>query len=180
MIGSLISAGVGIAGGISGKAQEAKRRRSMDKWIDKQSAEAKAYYDRESNTDMVDTAEGSSAVQGLRKMLRENNKRVDNSAIQTGATAESAIAAKEQANNTLSEGMSSIAALGGQRKQALRSQYMQQKSNLDGLKYQNMSGAADASGNMASNMFGLGTQSLASFGADGGFKALFKKKGATA
>ena len=115
MIGSLISAGVGIAGGTIGKAQEASRRRSMDKWIDKQSAEAKAYYDRESNTDMVDTAEGSSAVQGLRKMLRENNRRVDNSAIQTGATAESAIAAKEQANNTLSEGMSSIAALGGQR-----------------------------------------------------------------
>ena len=57
---------------------------------------------------------------------------------------------------------------------------MQQKQNLDGLKYQNMSGAADASGNMASNMFNLGTQSLASFGADGGFKSLFKKQGATA
>lgn len=176
MWGEITSAAAGIGGGIFAKNQEAKRRRSMNQWIDQQSAEAKSYFDRESNTDYVDTAEGSSAVQGLRKMLRENNNRVDNSSIQTGATHESKLAAKEQANDTLASGMSQIAALGGQRKNNLRQQYLTQKANLDGLKYQSMGAAANASGNVASNLFGMGTQALSSFGADGGFKGLFKKK----
>lgn len=186
MIGMIASAAgsvAGMIGGLMGKRQEAKRRRRMDRWIDSKQQEAKAFYDREANTDMLDTAEGASKMQALRKMLREQNKMVDNSVIQNGGTAESALAAKEQANAALGDGMAQIAALGGQRKDQLRGEYMAQKGNFDSMKFSNQQAAADASGNSASNLLSLGGQSLSAFGQQGGFekvggfvKNLFSKK----
>lgn len=159
----IVSSALGAVGSFIGMNQQAKKQRAYERWIKKQQGKLDAWYGKESNTDYIDTAEGQSQYQGLRRMLKENTNRVDNTLIKTGATAESNLAAKEQANETLADATSQMAAQGTQRKNYLTSVYQNQSAKLRGLKSGNMQAGIEGGGNLASNGMGVlsnGLQSL--------------------
>lgn len=157
---SLIVAGIGLAASVAGnaiaKSKEAKEQRKIDAFLAKRSREAEDFYRRESNTNYLDTAEGQSQYQALRRMLRENATRVDNSVVKTGASAESQVAAKASAGRSAAEGAAGMAAAGTRRKDSLRRDYMAQMAGLDQANMGRMQARAESWSNMASNASELG------------------------
>lgn len=177
---SLIVAGVGLAASVAGnaisKSKEAKEQRKIDAFLAKRTQEAENFYRKESNTNYLDTAEGQSQYQALRRMLRENATRVDNSVVKTGASAESRVAAKASAGRSAAEGASGMAAAGTRRKDNLRRDYMAQMAGLDKSNMDRMQARAESWSNMASNASELGGKFI-DMGAEDkdGWSALFDK-----
>lgn len=180
---SLIVAGVGLAASLIGsavsKSKEAKEQRKIDAFLAKRSREAEDFYRKESSTNYLDTAEGQSQHQALRRMLRENANRVDNSVVKTGASAESQVAAKESAGKIAAEGAANMAAAGTARKDNLRRDYMAQRAGLDQANMGRMQARAESWSNVASNAAGLATDFIglgSESGKDGeGWSELFSK-----
>lgn len=178
---SLIVAGVGLAtsliGGAAAKRKEAREQRKMDAFLAKRAREAEDFYRKESNTNYLDTAEGQSQYQALRRMLRENANRVDNSVVKSGATAESKVAAKAAAGRSAAEGAAAMAAAGTKRKDNLRRDYMAQMAGLDSANMSRMQARAESWSNIASNASTLGGQfiDLGAEDKDGGWAGLFDK-----
>lgn len=173
---ALVGAGLGLAGSIFGKSKEARERRRLNRFIDTQSKNLDTWYKNESNLNYLDTAEGQSQYQGLKRMLRDNSKRVDNSLIKTGATAESNIAAKESINQTIGDATRQMAGMGTQRQMRLRDIYDNRKSQYDNMKMGMMQARADSWSTFANNAaetmgdwLGIGTES-------GGLLNFLKKK----
>lgn len=177
---SLIVAGIGLAASVAGnaiaKSKEAKEQRKMDAFLARRAREAEDFYRKESNTNYLDTAEGQSQYQTLRRMLRENTNRVDNSVVKTGASAESQVAAKASAGRSAAEGAAGMAAAGTQRKDGLRREYMGQMAGLDQANMGRMQARAESWSNMASNASELGGRFI-DLGAEDkeGWSGLFDK-----
>ena len=177
---SLIVAGVGLAASLIGSAvakkKEADQQRKMDAFLARRTREAGDFYRKESNTNYLDTAEGQSQYQALRRMLRENTNRVDNSVVKTGASAESQVAAKASAGRSAAEGAAGMAAAGTRRKDSLRRDYMTQMAGLDQTNMSRMQARAESWSNMASNASELGGRFI-DLGAEGegGWAGLFDK-----
>lgn len=177
---SLIVAGVGLAASLAGnaisKSKEAKEQRKIDAFLARRTREAEDFYRKESNTNYLDTAEGQSQYQALRRMLRENANRVDNSVVKTGATAESQVAAKASAGRSAAEGAAGMAAAGTKRKDNLRRDYMAQMAGLDQANMSRMQARAESWSNMASNASELGGRFI-DLGAEDkeGWSGLFDK-----
>lgn len=174
MVG-LIGLGVSAASSMYGMAKAGKERRSYNDWLDRQQREALDWYRKEYNTDYLDTAEGRSQHQMLKTLLKKNYKTIDNSAVKTGATAESNLANKEQSADTLAKATSNLAALGTRRKDSIRREYLSRKSHLDALRGENIQAQSQSWSNFASNAGQLGS-SIIEADASGAFKDIFKKK----
>ena len=151
MWSAILGTGIGAVQAGIGAYQQGQRQRKYDKWLDGQQTNLDKWYQKENSTQMLDTSEGQSAYQGLKRLLRDNSKRVDNSLVKTGGTAESALAQKQQTNNTLADGMSQISAQGTQRKSQLQNMYMQQNNYLRNMKANNMQASIEGSANMMAN-----------------------------
>lgn len=177
---SLIVAGIGLATSVAGnaiaKSKEAKEQRKMDAFLARRTREAEDFYRKESNTNYLDTAEGQGQYQALRRMLRENSTRVDNSVVKSGATAESKVAAKASAGRSAAEGAAGMAAAGTRRKDNLRRDYMTQMAGLDQANMGRMQARAESWSNMASNASELGGRFI-DLGAEDkeGWSGLFDK-----
>lgn len=161
-----IGAGVSLGASIYGKHREAKERRRLNRFINQQSENLENWYRKESNTNYLDTAEGQSQYQGLRRMLRENTNRVDNSLVKAGGTAEAGVAARESAGKTVADATRQMAGMGTNRQMTLRNIYQGQKNSYDAMKMGAMQGKADAwstfannAGGVASSWMGVGAES---------------------
>lgn len=156
---------VGTGASIFGKSKEAQARRKFDKWVTNQSNKLESWYAKEKNTDYLDTAEGKSISEGLKKTLKDQSKKRKEGAIKTGGSHEAEVASKEKAYESLGDSFRKLAGMGTQRKANLRREYMQQKSNLDNIKMGNMQGKANSwstfannAGSVAGNWIGVGAE----------------------
>lgn len=166
---------VGTGASIFGKHKEAQAQRKFDRWVSDQSNKLEAWYAKESNTDYLDTAEGKSISEGLKKTLKENSKRTKEGAIKTGGSHEAEVASKEQAYESLGDSFRKIAGMGTQRKENLRREYMGQKQNLDNLRMGRMKQEADSWSTFANNA-GKTASSWVGVGAEGGAFDFLKGK----
>ena len=146
-----ISTGISLKSAFSGKNKQAREQRRYNNWLNNQQRKLDNWYRKENNIDFIDTASGQSQYNGLKRMLKENNERVDNTLVKTGATTESQLAAKEQAHNTLAEATNQMAAQDTHRKQYLSNTYMSQNNVLRGLRGDNYRAAIDGGANTADN-----------------------------
>lgn len=137
-----------------GKSKQAKQQRKYNRWLDEQQTKLDAWYGKEKNTSYLDTAEGQNIYNGFRKLLKENDMRVDNSLVKTGGSTEAKLASKGKAQETMGNVAAQMSANDTVRKQQLDSQYISQRNHLQELRGGNMQGAITGASNTADNAMG--------------------------
>ena len=149
---ALIGAGVSLAGGILGGRAAAKAARKKAALLDKMERENQSWYDRRYNEDYTQTAEAVNAMRLMRENADRNVKRSEGVAAVMGGTDESVAQAKAAANEAVGNTLANIAAQGTAQKNAVESQYLNTKSNINGQRmgiYDAQSQAAAQAGSAA-------------------------------
>lgn len=134
LLAGLGGLGMNIWGGIRSKQanekadqQLAQRQQDLDSWYKKR------YY-----TPYLNTEEGQSYLSQLREMLMDQSDVNKQSAVRTGATAESRVAAGGELQKQAGRAISQLAGLGTQDKRGVEGMYMQLKNLLGDQAYQNL------------------------------------------
>jgi hypothetical protein len=131
MWGALIGAGASIAGGILGGSAARKAARKKEALLNKMENENQSWYDRRYNEDYTQTAEALNAMRLMREQADKSVKRSEGVAAVMGGTDESVAQAKAAANEAVGNTLANIAEQGTAQKNAVESQYMQQKQNIN-------------------------------------------------
>jgi len=130
MIGAAIGAGIGLAGSIFGGSKAAKQRRKMNRYLNEQDAENKAWYNANALSDYTQRSDTQNLMKQLRDNLTKQNKTAANMAVVTGATPEQQAVAKEQSNKVISDTFSNIGAMGQQWKDRVTDKYQSRRENI--------------------------------------------------
>lgn len=130
MIGAAIGAGLGLAGGIFGGIKASKQRKKMNRYLNEQDADNKAWYNANALSDYTQRSDTQNLIKNLRDNLTKYNKRADNMAVVTGATPEQSAVQKEQSNKMISDTYSNIGAMGQQWKDQVTDKYQARKQSI--------------------------------------------------
>jgi len=163
MLGSIIGAGLGVAGSVFGGIAASKAARKQARILADEKKKNEAWYNRRYNEDSTQRADAQSALNRMREVMQERSQRSAGTAAVMGTGEEAAAAEKEAQNNALAATTSNIAAQGEARKDAVESQYLQRDQDLSNQQQQvqaqktaaisqAIGGIASAAGGMASNL----------------------------
>lgn len=130
MIGSLIGAGVGLAGSIFGGIKAGQQRKKMDRYLNQQDTDNKAWYNANALSDYTQRSDTQNLMKQLRDTMGKQNKIAANTAVVTGATPEQQAVQKEQSNKVISDTFSNLGAMGQQWKDGITDKYMARKDNI--------------------------------------------------
>ena len=165
VLGALSLAG-GVASSLFGanKAKKAARRAQAENTY-RTNAE-KAWYDKNYNTDYLDTKAGQNLMRRAKEVQDEYVRKADGAAAVGGGTAASVAMAKESANKAMGDTIANIAAQDTARKQhvedahlANTQQLSRERQQIEQQKAQNTS---DAAQNASNAMFNFGVNQLGS------------------
>lgn len=120
------SAASSIIGGA--KARKAARRAQRE--LNYRKNAEKAWYDKEYNTDYLDTKAGQNLMRRAQEVQDKYVKKAEGAAAVGGGTDASVALAKEQANKAMGDTIANIAAQDTKRKQAVADQHMSNVNNL--------------------------------------------------
>ena len=166
MIGSLISAGLSVAGGIAGGIMSSNAAKKAKGMVEQQRAANQAWYERKYNEDATQRADALRAYEMAADELRRRNKAAAGTAAVMGATTETVAAEKAASSQALADVVSQIAANGERSKEVAEQQYRQADAGyaqqLTSLEQQRSQAVADA-------VKGIGQSSGALGGAINGF-----------
>lgn len=168
MIEAAIGAGVGLIGSIFGGSKAAKQRQKMNRYLNEQDAENKAWYNANALSDYTQRADAQSLMGQLRNTLTKQNKVAANTAVVIGATPEQQAIQKEQSNKVISDTISNLGAMGQQYKDRVTDRYLAQKTNLANQRMNMMEGQAGSYENLMGS--GLNMLSGSIGGLVGGLK----------
>jgi len=145
---------IGLGAGIYGAYKSGQERKRMERYLNQQDAENKAWYNKEAYSDYTQRADTQNLIRNLRQNLDRQNKIANDTAVVTGATQEQVAAQKERSNNVIADVYSNIGAQGQQYKDMITNRYLAMKNNLANQRMGMMEGAANSYENLMSN--GLG------------------------
>ena len=160
------SLALGIGSSLFGanKAKKAARRAQAENQY-RTNAE-KAWYDKNYNTDYLDTKAGQNLMRRAQEMQDEYIRKADGAAAVGGGTAASVAQAKESANKAMGDTIANIAAQDTSRKQhvedahlANTQQLSRERQQIEQQKAQNTS---DAAQNASNALFNFGVNQLGS------------------
>lgn len=160
------SLAAGVASSLFGanKAKKAARRAQAENQY-RTNAE-KAWYDKNYNTDYLDTKAGSNLMRRAQEVQDEYIRKADGAAAVGGGTAASVAQAKESANKAMGDTIANIAAQDTSRKQhvedahlANTQQLSRERQQIEQQKAQNTS---DAAQNASNALFNFGVNQLGS------------------
>lgn len=160
------SLALGIGSSLFGanKAKKAARRAQAENQY-RTNAE-KAWYDKNYNTDYLDTKAGSNLLRRAQEVQDEYIRKADGTAAVGGGTAASVAQAKESANKAMGDTIANIAAQDTSRKQhvedahlANTQQLSRERQQIEQQKAQNTS---DAAQNASNALFNFGVNQLGS------------------
>lgn len=142
------SAASSIIGGASAAsaAKKAKRENTY-----RTNAE-KAWYDKEYNTDYLDTKAGQNLMRRAQEVQDNYVRKADGAAAVGGGTAASVAQAKEAANRTIGDTVANVAAQDTSRKQQVSDQHRQNVTQLSMERQQVEQNRAQATSQAAQNM----------------------------
>lgn len=161
LIGGIIG-GVGsaVAGIVGGNALKKAANRNA-RLLAEAEEDAKAWYDKEYNSNYLDRADARAALAATREMLADRYRAAEGSAAVTGATDESLARQKAAANETLADVTSNLAQSAEAHKEAVRANYenqkeaiRQEKIGVNNQKAQATVQAAQGLANSAQNVLG--------------------------
>lgn len=140
-----LSAGTSVAGGLLSRnaakkaARQVKYRRNAEK----------AWYDKEYNTDYIDTKAGQNLMRRAQEVQDKYVKRAEGAAAVGGGTDASVALAKENANKAVSDTIANVAAQDTARKQRVADQHLANTNAISAQSQQVEQSKADATAGAA-------------------------------
>lgn len=160
------SLALGIGSSLFGanKAKKAARRAQAENQY-RTNAE-KAWYDKNYNTDYLDTKAGSNLLRRAQEVQDEYIRKADGAAAVGGGTAASVAQAKESANKAMGDTIANVAAQDTSRKQHVEDAHLQNTQKLSRerqqIEQQKAQATSDAAQNASNAMFNFGVNQLGS------------------
>jgi len=122
----------GIAQSIYGMVNAGKKRKQMERYLNQQDTENKAWYNENAYSDYTQRADTQNLISNLRQQLDRRSQIENNTAVVTGATPEQVAAQKERSNQVISDVYSNIGAQGQQYKDLITNRYLAMRNNIAG------------------------------------------------
>jgi len=160
VIDGLIGAGMGIYGMAKGASAAKELQNEQSKVLEKNKSLAD-WYDRESNTNYLDTAAGSSGVQKIQDMYKENLAATNASGVSAGATSEQKIASKSALQKNYNDSISNMTGYGTQYQNNMKSAYGNQLQSIYKGNQQMYEPSIQSWGNLASSGFDVAGKGFA-------------------
>ena len=160
------SLALGIGSSLFGanKAKKAARRAQAENQY-RTNAE-KAWYDKNYNTDYLDTKAGQNLMRRAQEVQDEYIRKADGAAAVGGGTAASVAQAKESANKAMGDTIANIAAQDTSRKQHVEDAHLANTQQLSRerqqIEQQNAQATSDAAQNASNALFNFGVNQLGS------------------
>lgn len=159
-----LALGVGSSLFGANKAKKAARRAQAENQY-RTNAE-KAWYDKNYNTDYLDTKAGSNLLRRAQEVQDEYIRKADGAAAVGGGTAASVAQAKESANKAMGDTIANIAAQDTSRKQHVEDAHLQNTQQLSRerqqIEQQKAQATSDAAQNASNALFNFGVNQLGS------------------
>lgn len=159
-----LALGVGSSLFGANKAKKAAKRAQAENQY-RTNAE-KAWYDKNYNTDYLDTKAGSNLLRRAQEVQDEYIRKADGAAAVGGRTAASVAQAKESANKAMGDTITNIAAQDTSRKQHVEDAHLQNTQQLSRerqqIEQQKAQATSDAAQNASNAMFNFGVNQLGS------------------
>lgn len=165
ILGAAALAG-GVASSLFGanKAKKAARRAQAENTY-RTNAE-KAWYDKNYNTDYLDTKAGQNLMRRAKEVQDEYVRKADGAAAVGGGTAASVAMAKEAANKAMGDTIANVAAQDTARKQHVEDAHLQNTQQLSRerqqIEQQKAQATSDAAQNASNAMFNFGVNQVGS------------------
>lgn len=156
----LLSGGLGVAGNLFGLSKSSQANRKYDNYISGMTNKLDNWYNKESNTNYLDTEEAKAVLRRLQEEAKEISGDLESSAAVTGASAEKQVAMKDKLNKNYTGAATSLAGRGTQRKDNLRREYMGRQSMLDQLKLQSLLGKSQNWNQFGQNVSGTAQNAM--------------------
>lgn len=160
----LISGVVGLGASVFGGIKASKQRKKMDRFLNQQDADNKAWYNANALSDYTQRSDTQNLMKQLRETMGKENKIAANTAVVTGGMPEQQAVQKEQTNKVISDTFSNIGAMGQQWKDGITNQYLQRKDNIAQQRLGGMEGQAQSYENLMSSGVNMLSGSLGSIG----------------
>ena len=159
-----LALGVGSSLFGANKAKKAARRAQAENQY-RTNAE-KAWYDKNYNTDYLDTKAGSNLLRRAQEVQDEYIRKADGAAAVGGGTAASVAQAKESANKAMGDTIANVAAQDTARKQHVEDAHLANTQQLSRerqqIEQQKAQATSDAAQNASNAMFNFGVNQLGS------------------
>lgn len=159
-----LALGVGSSLFGANKAKKAARRAQAENTY-RTNAE-KAWYDKNYNTDYLDTKAGKNLMRRAKEVQDEYVRKADGAAAVGGGTAASVAMAKEAANKAMGDTIANVAAQDTARKQHVEDAHLQNTQQLSRerqqIEQQKAQAISDAAQNASNAMFNFGVNQLGS------------------
>lgn len=162
MIGSMIGAGMQIAGSIFGGISASKAMKNVKNNLDQQKKANQDWYNRRYNEDATQRADAQAALTRTEESIKNRNRQAAGAQAVMGGTEESVAAAKAANNQALAEATTNIAVNADRRKDAIEQQYQakdealqQQLNDLEMKKAQATSQAIQGVAQAGANIAGI-------------------------
>ena len=159
-----LALGVGSSLFGANKAKKAARRAQAENQY-RTNAE-KAWYDKNYNTDYLDTKAGSNLMRRAQEVQDEYIRKADGAAAVGGGTAASVTQAKESANKAMGDTIANIAAQDTSRKQQVEDAHLANTQQLSRerqqIEQQKAQATSDAAQNASNALFNFGVNQLGS------------------
>lgn len=162
MIGSLIGAGMQVAGSIFGGIKASQAMKKVKNNLKEQRQQNQDWYNRRYNEDATQRADALAILNKTEESIRNRNKQAAAAQAVAGGTEESVAATKAANNAAMAQAVTNIAVNGQARKDAIESQYQQtdaalqqQLNDMERGKAANIAQAAQGVGQAGANIAGL-------------------------
>ena len=159
-----LALGVGSSLFGANKAKKAARRAQAENTY-RTNAE-KAWYDKNYNTDYLDTKAGQNLMRRAKEVQDEYVRKADGAAAVGGGTAASVAMAKEAANKAMGDTIANVAAQDTARKQHVEDAHLQNTQQLSRerqqIEQQKAQATSDAAQNASNAMFNFGVNQVGS------------------
>jgi hypothetical protein len=164
---SLISSGLGLAGGLFGAYKAGQERKKANALLGQQEQQNQSWFNANYYSDALQRADNMALINKQRELLRRSNRTAANTAAITGATPEAQAIAKEQSNRVISDIAGNISAQNQSWKDGIMNRFMDRRDQLQNQRMQIHNQAAQSYDNLFSNGIGV---------AGAGLLNAFKKK----
>lgn len=155
-----------VASSLFGANKAKKAARQAQKENTYRSNAEKAWYDKEYNTDYLDTKAGQNLMRRAQEVQNEYIRKADGAAAVGGGTAANVAMAKEAANKTIGDTVANIAAQDTSRKQHVADTHLQNTQQLSRerqqIEQQKAQATSDAAQNMSNALMSAGVNQLGS------------------
>lgn len=156
----------GVASSLFGGAKARREAKKAERERKYRAAAEKAWYDKEYNTDYIDTKAGQNLMRRAQEVQDSYIRKADGAAAVGGGTAAATAMAKEAANKTMGDTIANIGAKDTARKQQVADAHFQhqigQSQDREQAAMQTAQNTSEAAQNMSNALFKAGVTQLGS------------------